>query len=74
MRPVLKISWDHLNPFQVLDRPECRLSNRPDFVRIIPILLENPESRPIYRRIRKNSDFNICFMEQEAQENSFVQF
>ena len=51
-----------------------RLSNHPDFVRIIPILLENPESRPICRRDRKNPDFNICFMEQEAQEDTFVQF
>ena len=33
-----------------------RLSNHPDFVEIIPILLENPESRPIFRWDRKNPD------------------
>ena len=30
-----------------------RLSNHPDFVRILPILLENPESQPICNRDKK---------------------
>ena len=34
--------------------------NHPDFVGIIPILLENPESRPICDRDRKNPDFDSC--------------
>ena len=37
-----------------------RLSNHPDFVGIIPILLENPESQPICDRDRKNPDFDSC--------------
>ena len=36
------------------------LFNHPDFVGIIPILLENPESRPICDWDRKNSDFDSC--------------
>ena len=38
----------------------CRLSNHPDFVGIIPILLENPECRPICDRDRENPDFDSC--------------
>ena len=34
------------------------LSNHPE---ILPILLENPESRPICDRDRQNPDFDICF-------------
>ena len=37
-----------------------RLSNHPDFVGIIPILLENPESRPTCDRDEKNPDFDSC--------------
>ena len=37
-----------------------RLPNHPDFVGIIPILLENPESRPISDQDRKNPDFDSC--------------
>ena len=37
-----------------------RLSNHPDFVGIILILLENPESQPICDQDRKNPDFNSC--------------
>ena len=37
-----------------------RLSNHPDFVGILPILLENPESRLIQDRDGKNPDFDIC--------------
>ena len=33
-----------------------RLSNYPDFVGIIPILIENPESRPTCDRDRRNPD------------------
>ena len=36
------------------------MSNHPDLVGILPILLENPESRPICDRDRKNPDFHIC--------------
>ena len=36
-----------------------RESNHPDFVGIIPILLENPESRPICHRDRKKSRFRL---------------
>ena len=32
-----------------------------DFVGIIPILLENPESRPICDRDSKNPDFDSCY-------------
>ena len=38
-----------------------RLSNHPDLVGILPVLLENPESRPICDRDRQNHDFDICF-------------
>ena len=51
-----------------------RLSNHPDFVGIIPILLKNPESRPICRRDGKNPDLDFCFKEQEALEDIFVKF
>ena len=34
-----------------------RVSNHPDFVGIIPIFLENPESRRNLGRDRKNPDF-----------------
>ena len=37
-----------------------RLSNLPRSVGITPILLENPESRPIHDRDRKSSDFDWC--------------
>ena len=37
------------------------LSNHPDLVGILPILFENPESRPICDWDRKNHDFEICF-------------
>ena len=36
-----------------------RLSNHPNFVRITPILIENPKSRPTSDRDRKNPDFDI---------------
>ena len=36
-----------------------RLSNHPDHVEFLPILLENPESRPVCDRDRKNPDFDI---------------
>ena len=36
-------------------------SSHPDLVWILPILFENPESRPIRDRDRKNSDFDICY-------------
>ena len=38
-----------------------RLSNHPDLIRILLILLENPESLPIFDQDRKNPDFDICF-------------
>ena len=38
-----------------------RLSNNPDLIRILLILLENPESLPICDQDRKNPDFDICF-------------
>ena len=37
-----------------------RLSNHPDFVRIISILLENPESWPICDQDRKDPNFDSC--------------
>ena len=37
-----------------------RLSNHPDFVGILLILLENPESQPICDQDRKNPNFDIC--------------
>ena len=37
------------------------LSNHPDLVGLLPILFENPESRPICDRDRNNHDFEICF-------------
>ena len=40
---------------------KCNLSNHPDFVGILPILLEKPEFRPICNGDRKNPDFDICF-------------
>ena len=39
---------------------DFRLSNHPDFVGIIPIFLENPESGPICDRDRKNPVFDSC--------------
>ena len=41
-----------VNPF--------RLSKHPDFLGIIPILLENPKSLPICYRDRKDPDFDSC--------------
>ena len=38
-----------------------RLSNHPDFVGNLPILLENTESRPICDRDRKKSRFSHLF-------------
>ena len=37
-----------------------RLSNHADLVGIIPILLENPESRPTCDRDLENPDFDSC--------------
>ena len=37
------------------------MSEHPDLVGILPILLENPESQPVCDRDRKNPDFDICF-------------
>ena len=37
-----------------------RQSNHPDFVGILPILLENPESQPICDQDKKNPNFDIC--------------
>ena len=37
------------------------MSNHPDLVGILPILLENLESRPICDQHRKNPNFDICF-------------
>ena len=38
-----------------------RLSNPPNLVRILVILLENPKSWPICDRDRKNPDFDNSF-------------
>ena len=38
-----------------------RLSNHPNLVRILVILLENPKSWPICDRDRKNPDFDNSF-------------
>ena len=40
---------------------QFRMSEHPDLVGILPILLENPESQPVCDRDRKNPDFDICF-------------
>jgi len=42
-----------------------RLSNHPEHVEILPILLENPKSRPMCDRDRKNPDFDISDISYE---------
>ena len=42
-----------------------RLSNHPDHVEILPVLLENPEFLPICDRDRKNPDFDISDISYE---------
>jgi len=37
-----------------------RLSNHPDLVEILPILLENPENCPICDLYKENPDLDIC--------------
>ena len=56
-----KLVWKHKRGKRDYNIKWSRLSNHPDFVGIIQILLENPESRPICRRNRKIPDFDICF-------------
>ena len=40
--------------------PHVQTVQSSQFCGILPILLENPESRPICNRDRKNPDFDIC--------------
>ena len=47
------------------------MSNRFGCVGIFPTLLENPESRPIYDRDRKNPDFGICSVFQMNSYNNY---
>ena len=53
-----------------------RLSNHPDHVEILPILLENPESQPICDWDRKNPGFDISDISYEflwfLQEQSIL--
>ena len=51
-----------------------RVSNHPDFVGIILIFLENPETRHNLGRDRKNPDFEDLLHEQRAQKYIFVKF
>ena len=44
------------------------LSNHPDLVGILPILFENPESRPICDRDSKNHDFILINTQQHLTE------
>ena len=63
--------WKH---FFVGTEKNCyiwRLSNRFGCVGIFPILLENPQSRPIYDRDRKNPDFGICSVFQMNSLNNY---
>ena len=48
-----------------------KLSYHPDFVEIIPVLLENPKTQPICRRNRKNTNFDPYFKEQLACKKIF---
>ena len=54
------------------------LSNHPDFVGFIPILLENPESRPMCDRDRKNPNFDSCcdifvkLSKENEMQNTFI--
>ena len=45
------------------------MSEHPDLVGILPILLENPESQPVCDRDRKNPDFDICFDKYTRRPN-----
>ena len=59
-----------INPALLTAQPLCllnaaifiiyRLSNHPDLVEILPILLENPENWSICDLYRKNPDLDIC--------------
>ena len=54
-------SWTTAPVYRTTSVFRPRLSNNSDLIRILPILLENPESRPICDQDRKNPDFDICF-------------
>ena len=49
------------------------VSNHPDFVGIIPIFLENPESRHNLSRNRKNPDFEDLLPRATSPERYFRQ-
>ena len=52
---------------------DVRVSNHPDFVGIIPILLENPKSRRNLGWDRKNPDFEDLLPQAMSPEGYFRQ-
>ena len=55
-----KLEWGKRDDGRRSHMAIIRLFNHPDFVGIIPIVLENPESRRICDRDRKKLYFESC--------------